>query len=97
MSLRGKLFLSRPLTEMMPLLKTALTGRLSWDVLFCLNGSDDGFSSAVRKRARDYLRVFKDRAGVYDLDQLPRGRPRRARAGCSLFGLTAHTRNVVSA
>lgn len=96
MTLWGKLILSRPLAEVSRFLREVLPERRSWELLFCLDGADDGFSTAVRKRAHEYSRVFCDRASAYDLDQLPLGRPRRAMAGCRMFGLTAHTRNVWS-
>ena len=96
LTLRGKTILTKPLEDFSRMVKETFRARLSWDVLFCLDGADDGFSMPVQKRAREYMRVFKNQEGVYDLDQLPRGRPRRARAGCSLCGLIAHTRNVWS-
>ena len=96
MTLRGKLCLTRPLASLIAALRVAPPDTLSWESLFCLEGADDGFSIPVAKRARQYIRVFGDRLGVYDLDQLPRGRPRYAQAGSPLFGLTAHTRNVWS-
>ena len=96
MTLRGKLCLAQPLSNLAAALRTSLPDKLSWELLFCLEGADDGFSVPVSKRAREYLRVFGDRHGVYDLDQLPRGRPRYTQANCPLFGLTAHTRNVWS-
>ena len=96
MTLKGMLRISRPMAELNNLIKELFMTRRPWESLFCLGGSDDGVFVAVRKRARDYLRGFKDHDSIYDLDQLPRGRPRRARAGCPLFGLTAHTRNAWS-
>ena len=96
MTLRGKLQLSRPLAEVSRWLCDVLPEKRSWEFPFGLNGADDGFSTAVRRRAHDYLRLFGDRHGVYDLNQMPRGRPRRARAGCAFVWLTAHARNVWS-
>ena len=96
MTLRGVFVLSRPLSEAVGWIRDAFPHRRSWEMLFCLDGADDGFSAAVRKRSREYLKVFRDRASAYDLDQLPRGRPRRSKAGDPLFALTAHTRNVWS-
>ena len=83
MTLRSKLQLSSPLAEISRWLYDALPEKRSWEILFCLDGADDCFSTAVRRRARDYLRLF------YDLDQMPRGRPRRemiklSKAGSSL-------------
>ena len=40
------------------------------------------------------MEVFDDQLGVYDIDQMPTGRPRYARSGSALFSLTAHTRLV---
>ena len=65
MTLRGRLCLSQPLAGLVTTLRTALPDKRSWELLFCMSGADDGFSLAVRKRARDYLRVFCDRDGVY--------------------------------
>ena len=96
MTLRGKLCLSQPLANLVTTLRNALPDKLSWELLFCLEGADDGFSVPVAKRAREYLQVFGDGQGVYDLDQLPRGRPRYTPAGCPLFGFTARTRDVWS-
>ena len=96
LTLKGKLKLSRSVSELVAAVDGHFVARRSWEILFCLPGSDDGFSKAVRRRSREYLRVFKDKLSIYDLDQLPRGRPRRARPGAPLFGLTAHTRNCWS-
>ena len=57
---------------------------------------DDGFSHCVQRRAAEYVDVFQDSTAVYDLDQLPTGRPRKAAAGSPLFILTEHTRLVWS-
>ena len=62
-----------------------------------MSGVDDGFSKSVAARANEYLEeIIGDRDGVYDLGQLPRGRPRYAWAGAPLFWLTAHTRMIWS-
>ena len=59
MTLRGKLMLSRPLSEISRWLQYFLPERRSWELLFCLDGIDDGFSKAVRKRSQEYLRVLR--------------------------------------
>ena len=71
MSIRGKLCLSQPLSDFVTMLRSALPCKRSWESLFCLEGADDGFSLPVSRRAREYLRVFGGRHGVYDLDQHP--------------------------
>ena len=70
MTLRGRLALTRSLADIGAILKDTFLDKPGWDVLFCLPGADDGFSAAVQRRARDYLRVFRDRSAAYDLDQL---------------------------
>ena len=47
-----------------------------------------GGSPGLLKRGH----VFGDRGSIYDLDRLPRGRPRKAARDNALFTLTAHTR-----
>ena len=96
MTLRGKLKLTRPLADLVGIIKRTFTVARTWESLFCLDGIDDCFSKTVAKRAKGYLRKFRDRDGAYDLDQLPDGRPRYVAAGRPLFGLTAHTRMVWS-
>ena len=68
MTLCGRLCLSQPLLNLVTMLRSALPCKRSWESLFCLEGADDGFSLPVSKRAREYLRVFDDRHGVYDSD-----------------------------
>ena len=96
MTLRGKLRLTRPLADLVDVIKRIYPVTRTWESLFCLGGDDDCFSKPVAKRAKRYLQKFRDRHGAYDLDQLPDGRPRYVAAGRPLFGLTAHTRMVWS-
>ena len=93
MTLRGKLVLGRPLSELMGVLRSIFVARRSWGDLFCLDGADDCFTAAVARRAAGYMRRFGDRNGVSDLDQLPDGRPRRATAGL-LRSLLQPTRSM---
>ena len=96
MTLRGKLRLTRPLADLVAVIKRVYPVSRAWECLFCLSDADDCFSKPVAKRAKRYLLKFRDRDGAYDLDQLPDGRPRHVAAGRPLVGLTAHTRMVWS-
>ena len=96
LTLRGRLVLTRSLAELREHIARILVVRRPWTDVFFLTGPDDGFSTSVARRASGYVRVFGDELGVYDLDQLPEGRPRYAKHGAPLFGLTAHTRMVWS-
>ena len=88
--------LAQPLTDLVGVIKRIYPVTRTWEILFSLDGVGDCFSKPVAKRAERYLQAFRDRAGVFDLDPLPDGRPRYAAAGRPLFGLTAHMRMVWS-
>ena len=92
LTLRRVARLSRPFSELASLIGGAQWHDGNWLDLFCLDGVDETLSIPVAKRASEYLDVFGDTDAIYDLDQLPRGRPRLARKDCPLFTLTAHTR-----
>ena len=92
LTLRRVAHLSRPLSELLDSLRGLFTERRSWESLFCLDRVDDGMSKPVLDRAAGYAKLFSGASGIYDLDQLPYGRPRHAKDGQPLFTLTAHTR-----
>ena len=64
MTLRGKLMLARPLTDLVGVIKRIYPVTCAWESLFCLDGVDDRFSKPVAKRAKRYLQKFRDRAGA---------------------------------
>ena len=54
MTLRGKLMIKRPLTELVNVIKRIYTVTRAWEGLFCLDGADDCFSKPVARRAKRY-------------------------------------------
>ena len=92
LTLRGHAALTRPLRELPEVAKQVFPPGGCARTLFSLPGIDDCMSAPVLQRADQYIRTFGEIGAVYDLDQLPHGRPRRSRPGEPLFTLTAHTR-----
>ena len=92
LTLRRVARLARPLLDLLEVVQHLFPERRSWDSLFCLEGVDDGMSIPVRRRAEGHSKHFSFTSGIYDLDQLPLGRPRHALDGTPLFTLTSHTR-----